>query len=123
MTDQTSYPDDYLVEARAALSKSTDALFEELCAERRGSFAEKVAAGRQRYTEIVTKYRDVLCSTNGIVHRVFHDHHIDHAAHLVCAIADTLVHAHIGPVPAITIAALLVQEGVENCCKPYWINN
>jgi hypothetical protein len=118
--DQASYPDDYLAEARAALSMSTDALFEDLCAERRGTLAERVAAGRQRYAEIVAKYREIICKANGTVHRVFRDHHVDHAAHLVCAIADTLIHERIGPVPAITIAALLVQEGVENWCKPYW---
>ena len=44
----------------------------------------------------------------------------DKVTHLVCAVADTVMHTMGVPVPAMTIAAIAVNSGLELLCQSRW---
>lgn len=112
---------DQLREAQQLLSLSTDALYEDLGRRigERGLPEDLIRAGRARFRAVTEKCRSAICGNDTI--RVLNtDKTVEKATHLVCAIADTILHTMGVPVPAMTISTLLVQTGLETFCEAHW---
>ncbi|HQR21207.1 MAG TPA: hypothetical protein PKV98_10085 [Burkholderiaceae bacterium] len=118
----TSAPNqEQLREAQELLSLSTDALYQDL-GERigeRGLPEDLIRAGRARYRAVTEKCRSAICG-NDTIRVLSTDKTADKATALVLAIADTILHTMGVPVPAMTVAAILVQSGLETFCKAQW---
>jgi hypothetical protein len=122
MSEETNfYPAVRLEEARLLLARSTDDLLETLGKDlpRRGLPEDVLNAGRQRYQAVIKRCQSSICK-NKHIHTLCNNRRAGHASHLVCAVADAILH-HMGtPLPAMTIAAVVVQSGLDSFCKPLW---
>ena len=110
-----------LDEAKRLLALSPEALYENLGREigERGLPEDLIRAGRTRFRAIEGKCRSAICKNNTI--RVLNTNKTaDHIAHVVCAIADTIIHTMGVPVPAMAIAAIIVQSGLDRYCEKFW---
>jgi hypothetical protein len=119
MTSGVREPDlPQLEEAKKLLDLSTDALYEDLGRQigERGLPEDLIRAGRKRFRAIEEKCRSAICG-NETVRTMTSDKTVDRAAHIVCAIADTILHTMGVPVPAMTVATILVQSGLESYCN------
>jgi hypothetical protein len=110
-----------LREAQRLLALSADALFEELGRGigERGLPEDLIRAGRARYRAIVEKSQAAICG-NDTIRVLATDKNADKATLLVCAIADTIAQTMGIPVPAMSVAAVLVQAGLEKFCEAQW---
>jgi hypothetical protein len=121
MTAQFQPTPEQLREAQRLLSLSTDALYEDLGRQigERGLPEDLIRAGRSRFRAVTEKSRSAICGNDTI--RVLNtDKAVEKGTHLVCAIADTILHTMGVPVPAMTIATLVVQSGLESFCEAQW---
>jgi len=121
MPDETAYSPARLEEARFLLDTPMDALFEKIGKEQRqrGSPQDLIAAGKLRFAAITDKCRNGICK-NPQVRLLCRDRSADHVTHLVCAISDTILHTIGFPVPATTVAVIIVQSGIESFCVSHW---
>lgn len=122
MNSVPTQPDaDQLRQAQRLLALSADALYEDLGRQigERGLPEDLVRAGRSRFRAIVGKSRTAICG-NDTIRVLATDKSAEKATHLVCAIADTILHTMGVPVPAMTVSAILVQSGLETYCEAHW---
>jgi hypothetical protein len=112
---------DQLSEAQRLLSLSSDALYEDLGRQigERGLPEDLIRAGRSRFRAIVGKSQTAICG-NDTIRVLATDKSAERSTHLVCAIADTILHTMGVPVPAMTVSAILVQSGLETYCEAHW---
>jgi hypothetical protein len=122
MSDEiTGYPAERLEEARRLLALPTNDLVENLGKDlqRRGMPEDLLAAGRQRYQAVIQRCQGSICASQP-VRTLCNNRAVGHTTHLVCAVADAILH-HLGTiVPAMTIAAIAVQSGLDALCKQHW---
>jgi len=122
MTSVVREPDPtQLGEAKKLLVLSTDVLYEDLGRQigERGLPEDLIRAGRKHFRAVEKTCRSAICG-NETVRVMTSDKTVDRAAHIVCAIADTILHTMGVPVPAMTVATILVQSGLESYCAAYW---
>lgn len=116
MDETVDYPEARLKEAQALLTLSNDELFARIAAERP---SRGFGNPKQRYEVIIRRCQGAICSDKRI--RILcTSRNTDKITHLVCAIADTVMHTMGVPVPAMTIAAIAINSGLELLCKEQW---
>jgi hypothetical protein len=110
------YPESRLQEAESLLAMSSDDLFAMVVRDRptRG-FKE----AKERYDLIIAKCRDGICA-DVHVRLLCTSHKAGSLTHLVCAVADTILHTVGVPVPAMAIAAIAVHSGIHKLCETQW---
>jgi len=110
-------PDDTkIVEAMRVLEMSDEALFEEIAHtdEKYAFVDDALDYGKRRYRCVSANVKASVCE-NQTVRNVFSEGVANRKLMLICAIAD-LIHT----AGAMSVAAMLVREGVETYCVDVW---
>ena len=124
MTDtnvEIRFSPDQLTQAGSLLDLSDEQLLESLGREGQleGFPEDWIRSGRKKYQAAVKGSQEAICSNKTIESLCTNRNAID-ATHLVCAIADVLVHLSLAPVPAATISVLIVHQGLHKFCTAFW---
>lgn len=117
MSDSAAaYPESRLNEAEAFLAMSQDELFAIIAREHptRG-----VKEAKDRFDLVMRRCQGAICGSEHI-HRLCTSRKAGYATHLVCAVADTVIHTLGVPVPAMVIATIAVHAGLDQLCKTEW---
>ncbi len=105
-----------LEEAESLLKLSEDELFKRIAeGDQEQAFPmDMIRWGRDRYQAVKDRYRETICNNPAVV-AVWNSENGARRATVVCAIADA-----ISQIPAMTIATLIVKEGLDVYCKRIW---
>jgi hypothetical protein len=119
--DDKSFADDHLAEAEKLLGLNVNDLYEQLAEfdQKKGLPADLLRWGRERYKAISKRTRSAVCNSP-VVRKIWATEKGNRRAQLVCAIADVIASIVHGGVPAFTVAALIVKEGVDKFCESEW---
>jgi hypothetical protein len=116
MNDMPDYPESRLKEAEGLLALPMDELYAQVVPESR---TRGIGDAKKRYELIMHRCQGAICA-NEKVRFLCTSRNADKVTHLVCAVADTVIHAMGVPVPAMTVAAIAVSSGVELLCAKHW---
>jgi hypothetical protein len=115
------FPQQRLSEVENLLQATTEELLTRLgrTHRTRGLTRDPGENGQRLYQSVIVHCRETI-GLSGTIQRASHNRHAVDATHLVCAIADAVLH-HVGSmIPATTIGAIVAHNGIESICKNYW---
>jgi hypothetical protein len=115
------FPVSRLEEANQFLALSDDELLRIVGREGQleGFPQDWLRSGREKYRAVVKKCETIICASPKVQKLCTDNNKVD-ATHLVCAVADAIAHGMGVPVPAMTIAAIVVHQGLHRFCKSHW---
>jgi hypothetical protein len=116
MHETPDYPESRLTEAQGLLELPMDELYAQIMQQ---SPTRGLGDAKKRYEVIVQRCQGAICA-NERVRFLCRSRNADRITHLVCAVADSIIHVMGVPVPAMTVAAIAVNSGLDRLCAAQW---